>query len=1291
MRRLLAIALVLTLASVVPSTAHADDTSNGGHSEDTSTPEPPPGDAVVLTVDAEPHEARIDELHEVDWYRFTAVGGHDYWVLADTGRGGAWMDVDINVALYDATGAEVEMAAFSEHNDLRWVVLEDARAATYYVRIYVAASSIDAIGSYDLEVRTIDDDHGNTAAEGTLVHPGSAATTTEYTARADYVGDRDWLVFDARAGDIYRIRTSVIGSVSLHMFDAGNGGTVGEPLPRWGTSVGYGELEGKPWRIERSGRYAVSLAGTGGGVDSSTYPNEYTVVVEKLTDDHSNIPDVTAALPVDRRTSAVLNYRGDEDWFHVDLVQGDQYVVEVSSSGETTPSFDVVLYGVGSTTYRDDYDLKRHRLSYPPEPWLREGRLLWTALETGRHLVNVRDTSPWNSTIHPVGYSLAVNRRMPDGHADSPAGATAIHLGTWLEGSLDVLGDEDWFRFSAVAGIPYTVEYEIRGEGSEEFGPPEDYYDGNDVAVFFLDDDWGFGGRAGYAFPTAGTQHVLVTTAEWADGRQWEYRLRLVGHEQVDHGDDRGSAGALAIGEAVVGSATSADPDWFYVEVPEPGIYVISSVQSRSAVFGITVLDGSAELPRPIPSYGMPGQGGLVVSDFFSAPAAGWYWIRITAKWAAPFVYRLSVERQPIETDDHADEVADATPVPLAPPGPAPESSEEPAGTTTETTTREGPVGVTYGQASGRLESYGDVDVFALELQRGVKYRIVPSATRPSRPGTRYPGYNREVAVSLRDGDRRVGSRQSWGPLIEFLPTVTGTYHVRVAYGEGGPFLEPRPYSFEVQVLPPDVEPDLLEGALPVVAGAGISGSLENRADLDWFRFSAIRGQTWILQSPTERWGCVEIYDIAGENRFLKDCHSDRLVWTAPAGGDYAIKIFVESAYGWRSPGVDYDLATSIASPDDHGNSRADPSALIAGEPQAGQIDYIGDTDVFRLDAAEGEFWALDMTRSYHRTSYQTEFVPRDPESAMPATWDRLRVGTVLVAPTDGHWLISVGGDRASGDRASGDYTISASRTELSDDHGSNRATAHALEAPLIDPECEHSAETCPGTIVVEGVLNHRFDADYFRLPLVAGGRYEFRVRSSSNAVIFTLLTSDDCALMGPTTWEKSYDTWIPEATGDHWIRVGSRRLIDDPVSYTLEVTARGDDFLTLTERATELEPNVAHEVGPDGDGGNNLYRVRLDHPRYVIEVTGGPHAWGTSSGEQFGGSYVDEEGRDVYAIPSSPPVEYSFRVSGGAHRPYTVVAREYVPADADLEWSYVNMSPGFPPSYCASASGGQQ
>ncbi len=362
MRRLLVAGLVLALATSVAATTQAgtivgdtapraDEPSGGQDEEESTTPDPPPGDAVLLTVDAEPHEARIDELYEVDWYRFTAVRGQDYWILADTTREGSWIDVDIVVSLHDASGAAVEVARENHHNELRWLLLTDADAGTYFIRVGVDPTRINDAGAYGIEVRAVDDDHGNSAAEATEIDLTAAS---EFTGRMDYANDQDWLVFGARAGDIYRLTATGPIDAWLHSVRAaGDGdGVEVDQLESWGTSRSESGPDLGPWHFEESGRYAVAVRDEAG---RQNYPGDYTLTFERLTDDHSNTPDVTGALSVGRETVAVLDYRGDEDWFGVDLVEGNQYVVAVSSPGDEAPSLKVVVYGVDSTTYTDSY------------------------------------------------------------------------------------------------------------------------------------------------------------------------------------------------------------------------------------------------------------------------------------------------------------------------------------------------------------------------------------------------------------------------------------------------------------------------------------------------------------------------------------------------------------------------------------------------------------------------------------------------------------------------------------------------------------------------------------------------------------------------------------------------------------------------------------------------------------------------------------------------------------------------------------------------------------------------
>ncbi len=1275
MRRLLAVALVLALTTGVPATTHAGaiagdtgpqaDEPSGGEEESTA-PQPPPRDAVILSVDADPYEARIDELYEVDWYRFTAVAGRDYWVVAETDFP---TDVDITVALQDATGAAVEVASRSDYGDLRWVLLTDARAGTYYVRIFVGEYSIDPTGNYALDVRTIDDDHANAAAAGTVVHP-AAATTTEHTGRIDYEDDRDWLVFSARAGDTYRVTPRYGVGVNVYAVDS-DGETVGDPLDEWGTSLSYGEMDHKPWHFEESGRYAMSILDDSYDTD---YPYEYTVTFERLTDDHANVPDDPSPLHVGRRTDAALNYDYDEDWFYVDLVEGEQYLVEFLLGESPRGRAEVILYGVGSSEYQDAYIRQRHTLSYPGA-----SRRVWEAGETGRHLVNVRTGEGWPDGTLPVDYSITVGRRPADDHADGPEGATLIRSAAWFEATMDVAGDDDWYRFLARPGVVYAAEFSVRLPGADGFEPLPDYYRWRGTLAYLIDDNWGFDAGGGYAFAGEGTQYLVFTTDGFGDLAGVDYRFRLVEYESVDHGDDRSTAEALRVGETVVGSATDTDADWFVFDAVAGGIY---SISSGSGFTSVTVFDDTDEVPSRNADMSYLGEQwsnrGL---EYWSAPAAGRYWIRLSGRWAQPFVYRLGMTYTPATEDDHGDTAEEATEVALAPlQDDRPDAAEPQDGSAGSAAV----VGELQARVEGRLQNFLDEDWFALPLERGVKYRITPYAPDPAayRPSEEF---NENVDFNFWDGETFLDSYWDWfNPTIGFVPAVSGTYHLSVGLGSSEPFLEPQDYSFEVEILAPDDGPELREAALPVQAGGVLESSHEASDDVDWFRFDALKGQTWILQSATDSSGCVQVYGPGETAPFFEQCERERMVWVTPADGEYGLRLSsrLGANRGRRVP-LDYRLTLSLADPDDHGNSAWDISLLVAGEEQSGRIDYLGDRDLFRLTVAEGEIWKLDFSPSVYDVDYQARFVAIGGGGDPSGAFSRYAMGGILGAPADGVWLILV-----TGDDSGGDYSLVVEQLDLSDDYGNDRDHAHVLVTPAVpDPGCESEPDDdgCSNTTSVEGTLDYRADSDYFSLSLEAGTKYEISLESESEQVIFALLTGTSCALAGPTVWEKTYDTWVPERTADYWLRVGFGRHMDEqPVDYTLEITAHGGDFLTITERATQLEPNVAHEVSGDDSTGRDLYRVSVDHPRYVIEVNGeGFGAGGISPSEQFDSTWWEDESRFITPLPSNPPLVYFFRVWGPAGQPYTVVVREHVPSDNDLDWNQVHVSPAFEPDYC--------
>ena len=1290
MRRLLAVILVLALGVGLPATTSADKSSEGEGSDDTEAPQPPPSDAVGLAVDAEPYEARIDELHEVDWYRFTTVAGGNYWILPDAG-GDSLSDVDISaldifVSVHDADGTDVGVAARSG-GGLRSVFLVEARAATYFVRISLGAYSVDPVADYRIEVRTVGDDHGNTAATGTVVRPGSAVTTV-HAGEFEYRGDEDWLLFDARAGDTYRItsRWSGVG-LGVHAIDPG-GDPISTGLSRWGTAGSYGDVDGKPWHFERSGRYAVVVHDTGGNSYwHSFYPRGYDVTFERLADDHANLPNDPSPLRPGDRTEAILEYEEDEDWFAVHLVKGEAYVAEFSSGSSERLAVQVILYGVrAGEDEHDDMRSGQTLLSYPGRT-----RQVWQAAETGRHLVNIRTVERRSAASFPADYSIAISRLPADDHADGPDGASAIRPDEPIEATLEMPDDEDWFRFDAKPGVTYAVEFDVRTPGTEISVPLRGSGHERRIGAYFLDGGWGFDPVNGYAFATAGT-HYLVVAGHLRDGESLDYHVQLVEHESVDHSDDRLTARPLQESEGLIGSVSDQDADWFVLDTRAAGFYAVTYWSEEAS---IEVFDDTAEVPSR--GYTVGFREPLSRLLWYS-PAPGRYWIRLSSRWATPFAYRLGgISYWRVAPDDHGDSAAEATEVILTPGTDVRlgESADSGGGSS------HAPLRIAERQAEveGRLETYLDSDWFALHLRRGVKYRILGYAHDPD-PDDSYVSFDHRVRFGFRDGQRAISSRDESDQALEFGPAATGTYHMVVDPAwDAGLLLAPQPYSLEVQVLDADDVGDLREDGASVAAGAAAAGLLDSSNDVDWFRFHALEGQTWILRFAKGSIHLAEVYAPGETEPLAADRSDDGLLLVAPTTGEYGLRLSQRSGPGWSTwygdrrseEPTEYRATLALVEPDDHGNSAGVATALAAGEGRTGRIDYAGDRDVFRLTVAKGDVWRLEASFDGDGMTHSARFAATGSAATSPGVTSRYAAGDVLAAPAGGAWLITVWGEESPAD-----YSLAVERLDAADDYGNDRAHAHGLATPPApDPNCGTlpGRLSCPRTTSVGGTIGYEADADYFRVRLEAGAKYEFRVRSSSEAVIFDLLTEASCAWVpGRRGWERTYDTWVPEATEDYWVRVGlARDRYSGPVgaprdlaTYTLEITDRGDEFLTHAERVTELEPNVVHSVAGDESTGSDFYRVRMDRPNLVIEVIGaGFGASGINPAEQFFFEFAREGSRSIIPIPRYAPDGYPFKVSGPAGRPYTVVARARVPSDEDLDWRGVNVTPAFPPDYC--------
>ena len=411
--------------------------------------------------------------------------------------------------------------------------------------------------------------------------------------------------------------------------------------------------------------------------------------------------------------------------------------------------------------------------------------------------------------------------------------------------------------------------------------------------------------------------------------------------EEDDHGNAMEDATPITIGQAVPGELEyDGDEDFFSITGQGGQLYQIEVAlgtleDSYLEVFGA---DG-AEL-----GYN-DDYGDSLASLFLGrAPLSGQYYIRVGGYGTGS--YTLTADLSDI-ADDHGDTGKDATTV-------------------------------AFGQsAAGELEYEGDSDYFRFTAEAGQFYRIdvalgtledsylgLFDTTEPYTEGS-------ELAYNDDYGD-------SYGSRIIWEAPSSGDYYAAVGgYGTG---------TYTLTVALSDITDDhgeTAENATAMTVGQSVAGELEYDDDLDVFRFTAQEGQLYQIdvalgtledfyltvfdtEDTENSLELVYIYDL--ENPSLS-----QILWESPESGQYYLQV---GGYGTGSYTLTVD-PSDIA--DDHGNTGEDATDMTVGEPMAGELEYDGDSDVFRFTAQEGQLYQIDVALETLEDSYLGLFDTTEP------------------------------------------------------------------------------------------------------------------------------------------------------------------------------------------------------------------------------------------------------------------------------------------------------------------------
>ncbi len=312
----------------------------------------------------------------------------------------------------------------------------------------------------------------------------------------------------------------------------------------------------------------------------------------------------------------------------------------------------------------------------------------------------------------------------------------------------------------------------------------------------------------------------------------------------------------------------------------------------------------------------------------------------------------------------------------------------------------------------GALDYDGDTDIYRFTAQSGQLYQL-------------------DVALgTLGDSYLEVRDSNDW--TLEYNDDYAGTYASRIfweAPSSGGYYVVVGGFgagSYTLTVAYSDVVDDHgndLGSSTGVTVGADVGGTLEYEGDVDVFRFAAEEGQLYQLDlalgtlgdshlelRDSSDWG-LEYNDDYGET------YASRIVWPAPASGDYYL---VVGGFGVGS----YTLTVAYSDlVDDHGNNAAGATSVMVGADIGGALEYEGDVDVFRFAAEEGQLYQMDVELGTLGDSYLE--LQDSGERILEYNddyGDTLASRIFWEAPASGDYYLVVGGFGA------GSYTLTVAR-----------------------------------------------------------------------------------------------------------------------------------------------------------------------------------------------------------------------------------------------------------------------
>ncbi|WP_164000664.1 pre-peptidase C-terminal domain-containing protein [Pyxidicoccus caerfyrddinensis] len=785
-------------------------------------------------------EGTFERELDVDAFTFTPVAGHQYRTRCFIRSGGVWCQ--------QLLFRQDELPSGFWATEDRELKPLDATPLVLKVR-----SGSGSAGTYSVAIQDLGlDDHADTPTGATPVTVGGPPATGTLPLASDV----DVFTFTAQARHIYRFQCGASAWLTVTAKDPA-GQAVGQPSFVDSPLVFHAAVDGAHTLWVRA--YSSSVAGA--------FSCQLT---EGAADDHGNTSAEASPLP-GGEGSGELQYDGDVDAFSAPTVAGSLYRVTLSPGTSRSLALDVIsgssgslgyvwassspsvfafkaatattvfqvrgsgssglgTYGlrleaagtddhgdtfatatpltlpgslVGALQFNQDVDvfsfavtagrIYRISCSGTGSEWLsvsaREGNdtVVASAYQTLLHRTAVSGTLAVGVASGSGAYTCTAQDVGTDDHPDTAEGALALSVPASGSGVLETYRDVDVFTFRPTAGRVYRASCTRVSCGVRLRAP-----DGKLLAE--KTPDWN--GAAVLGWEAGDQEQVSLEVFVSSSMGAYDYTLEEVGTD--DHGDTSATATALGAGTVRVGAMLESlgDVDAFTFPATQGRIYRVRCVAASASSCTVRVKDPTA--------HGVPASHEAVVS--------GRYLVEVYSDVSGVTgTYALHVED--LGPDDHADSAAGATPLP--------------AGAT---------------PLAGRLETFDDVDVFAISVTAPHAYRVACKSDMDLS--------GCKVRVVTPSGTH-VASSGSFSDTASFETSVTGTLLVEISASSSQRM---GTYTLTLTDLGLDDAGDTQATATALSLSVLVDGRFESTTDVDVYAVQLTGGlRYWVELSSDAR------------------------------------------------------------------------------------------------------------------------------------------------------------------------------------------------------------------------------------------------------------------------------------------------------------------------------------------------------------------------------------------------------------------------------------------------------